>query len=213
MFCQKTILKRTWPVLVQSAEAHRKPRWLPVAKSKIYRIPKRPVVSKEESLELLRLHNNYKTQMRAIRRFYYDEMVKEKSSRESASSEMSQRLEAEEWLRSVELNEKWNIQVSLEREERRKAEVQALEERALKKIEVVDQMIKERIAKASEEILREKNLSSTYITAETLEAAIENALANPTDYNYAIDLKGNLYQGRDTQVKPPTEGKTASATA
>lgn len=213
MFCQKTILKRTWPVLVQSAEAHRKPRWLPVAKSKIYRIPKRPVVSKEESLELLRLHNNYKTQMRAIRRFYYDEMVKEKSSRESASSEMSQRLEAEEWLRSVELNEKWNIQVSLEREERRKAEVQALEERALKKIEVVDQMIKERIAKASEEILREKNLSSTFITAETLEAAIENALANPTDYNYAIDLKGNLYQGRDTQVKPRTEGKTASATA
>lgn len=162
MLSQNSLLKRTWPMLVQCAEAHRKPRWLPVAKSKIYRIPKRPVVSEEERLELLRLHNNYKTQMRSIRRFYHEEMIKEKSTRESASSEMSQRLEAEEWNRCVELNEKWNSQVAMEREERRKIQVAAHEEYALKRMEAHDSKLKERIAIASKEVKLQKVIQSFY---------------------------------------------------
>lgn len=156
MFSQQLLLKRTVPIFVQAAEAHRKPRWLPVAKSKIYRIPKRPVISEDERLELLRLNNNYKTQMRAIRRFYHEDMIKEQESRQSASSEMSQRIEAEDWSRCVELNDKWNLEVAKEREERRKLEIQALEEHALKRMEEADLKLKERIAKASVEIKREK---------------------------------------------------------
>lgn len=45
----------------------RKPRWLPTAKSKLYKVPQRPVVPEEERLELQRLHYNYKTQIKAIR--------------------------------------------------------------------------------------------------------------------------------------------------
>lgn len=214
MLSQNSLLKRTWPMVVQCAEAHRKPRWVPVAKSKVFRVPKRPVVSEEERLELLRLHNNYKTQMRAIRRFYHEEMIKEKQTRESASSEMSQRLEAEEWARCVELNEKWNAQVAIEREERRKLEVNQLETYALKRMQAVDEKRVQAIAKASEEIKRQKELSSTFITPENLEAAIDHALANPTDYNFAIDLKGNKYLGRDTQITKPKEAaSSASATA
>lgn len=111
MISSNSFLKRTWPVVVQCVEAHRKPRWLPVAKSKIYRIPKRPEISDEERQELKRINNNYKTQIRAIRRFYYEDMIKEKSTLDSASSEMSQRLEAEEWARCVELNGQWNAKV------------------------------------------------------------------------------------------------------
>lgn len=113
MIFSGSFLKRTWPVVIQYAEAHRKPRWLPVAKSKIYRIPKRPEVPEEERLELKRINNNYKTQIRAIRRFYYEDMIKEKSTLHSASSEMSQRVEAEEWERCVELNDQWNAKVNL----------------------------------------------------------------------------------------------------
>lgn len=38
----------------------RKPRWLPTAKSKLYRVPERKQQTPEEKAELLRLHNNYK---------------------------------------------------------------------------------------------------------------------------------------------------------
>ncbi|XP_013191027.2 small ribosomal subunit protein mS26 [Amyelois transitella] len=198
MISQNALLKRTWPMVIQCAEAHRKPRWLPVAKSKIYRIPKRPQVSEEERLELLRINNNYKTQMRAVRRFFHEEMIKEKSSKESASSEMSQNLEAEEWKRCVVINDTWNAQVALEREERRKKELATMEETVLLRMEKVDQEMKERKAKASEKIRKQMELAKTFITPETLEAAIDHALANPVDYNYAIDLKGHRFMGRDT---------------
>ncbi|XP_045454492.1 probable 28S ribosomal protein S26, mitochondrial [Melitaea cinxia] len=203
MLSKNLLLKRPSPFIAQIAEYHRKPRWLPVAKSKIYRIPKRPEISEEERLELLRINNNYKTQMRAIRRFYHEEMIKEKSSLESADSEMSQKLEADEWEKCVKLNEQWNMQVAAEREERRKIELAAMEEYALKRMEAKDMELQERILRASEEIKREKELSSTFITPDKLEAAIEHALANPVDYNFAIDLKGNVILGRDTQVPKP----------
>lgn len=45
----------------------RKPRWLPVAKSKLYKVPKRPEISESERNELFRLHTNYKTQVKSIR--------------------------------------------------------------------------------------------------------------------------------------------------
>ncbi|KAJ0172054.1 hypothetical protein K1T71_012027 [Dendrolimus kikuchii] len=211
MLSSNNLLKKVLPNLIQTAGAHRKPRWLPVAKSKIYRIPKRPVITEEERLELLRINNNYKTQMRAIRRFYHQDMIKQKSSRESATSEMSQRLEAEEWTRCIEINDKWNAQVATEREERRKKEIAAMEEYALARMEKKDILLREKIEKASAEIRREKELSSTFITPETLDSAIDHAIANPTDYNFAIDLKGNVYKGRDTMAAPPTEQK-ASAT-
>lgn len=56
-----------------------------------------------------------------------------------------------------------------------------------------------------------QELSSTFITPETLEQAIDHAIANPTDYNFAIDLKGNKYEGRDTPAIPSTEERMTAA--
>ena len=39
------------------------------------------------------------------------------------------------------------------------------------------------------------------IHPEDLERAIETALANPVDYEYAIDLQGNIFRGRLTKSK------------
>lgn len=38
--------------------------------------------------------------------------------------------------------------------------------------------------------------SKTFITAENIDDAIERALANHVDYNFAIDTEGNHYTGR-----------------
>ncbi|XP_011555224.3 probable 28S ribosomal protein S26, mitochondrial [Plutella xylostella] len=211
MISQNQLLKRALPLIVQSASAHRKPRWLPVAKSRMFRIPKRPEIPEEEKKELLRLHNNYKTQMRAIKRFYFEEKIKENSSLQSASSEMSQKLEAEDWERCVALNEQWNAQVATEREERRRAELEKMEAHALQRMEAKDRELEKRIERASEEIRKQKELSATFITPETLDAAIDKALDNPIDYNFAIDLRGNKIEGRDTPPYKNTEDKREAA--
>lgn len=48
------------PVCVQSVRWRRKPRWLPVAKSKMFRVPERHQLPAEEVKEWLRLNNNYR---------------------------------------------------------------------------------------------------------------------------------------------------------
>lgn len=47
----------------------RKPRWVPQAKSKIFRVPPRRVPPEDERLELMRLHNNYRTKIKSLRRY------------------------------------------------------------------------------------------------------------------------------------------------
>lgn len=48
------------PVCVQCVRWRRKPRWIPTAKSKMFRVPERKVQDEHEKVELLRLHNNYR---------------------------------------------------------------------------------------------------------------------------------------------------------
>lgn len=52
---------------IQSVRWKRKPIWLPTAKSKVFRVPQRPVIPTEDKLELQRLHNNYRTLMKSLK--------------------------------------------------------------------------------------------------------------------------------------------------
>lgn len=45
---------------VQCVQYHRKPRWAPQAKTKIFRVPERRKQNDDEKAELRRLHNHYK---------------------------------------------------------------------------------------------------------------------------------------------------------
>ena len=48
------------PACVQCVRWRRKPRWLPVAKTRLFRVPERKQEDPDERAELFRLHNNYK---------------------------------------------------------------------------------------------------------------------------------------------------------
>lgn len=48
------------PSCLQCIRWHRKPRWIPVAKSRMFRIPERTKQDENERVELMRLNNNYK---------------------------------------------------------------------------------------------------------------------------------------------------------
>lgn len=51
-------------------------------------------------------------------------------------------------------------------------------------------------------------LSKHYILKENLDQAIEHALANPVDYNFAIDLQHNILLGRVTDTTSATSVAT-----
>ena len=94
----------------------RKPRWIPQAKSKVFRIPKREEPNFEEAVELRRLHNIYRTQIRAIRRHFKEEFIR--TSDTSAVAMMKAQEEEEEHQRLMEFNTLENERIAVERERR-----------------------------------------------------------------------------------------------
>lgn len=48
------------PSSIQTVRFRRKPRWIPTARSKMFRVPERTIIPEDEKVELLRLNGNYK---------------------------------------------------------------------------------------------------------------------------------------------------------
>lgn len=68
-------------------------------------------------------------------------------------------------------------------------------------------MIKEeQVYQLTEELVRkEKEASSSFITSENIDEAIEKALTETVDYNYAIDINGEKILGRETRPSQQKE--------
>ena len=77
-----------------------------------------------------------------------------------------------------------------ERKVRIKQELEDFEDREEERLTRVDQIVE----KHQSEMERR-------IEPDQLEKAIEIALANPVDYEFAIDLEGNIFRGRTTKSK------------
>ena len=77
-----------------------------------------------------------------------------------------------------------------ERKVRIKQELEDFEHREEERLVLVDRIVE----KHQSEMERR-------IEPAQLEKAIETALANPVDYEFAIDLEGNIFRGRTTKSK------------
>uniref|UniRef100_D3TRB7 Small ribosomal subunit protein mS26 n=1 Tax=Glossina morsitans morsitans TaxID=37546 RepID=D3TRB7_GLOMM len=174
----------------------RKPRWLPVAKSKMFRIPQRKPQSLEEKNELLRLHNNYRTQMRSIRLYLREENQRIAETTTMDHIALTPQQEEEEFNRCLQENEKWNNEINKIRELRLAKEREETKAYVQEKLRLAEEREEELMQRIESLVKKEKELSKTFITHEKLDEAIEHALANPVDYNFALDLQGNIYRGR-----------------
>lgn len=126
------------------------------------------------------------------------------------------------------LNDSWNLQIAAERKLRLDKQLAERKEYILSRLELKEE--RERLAReeAEETVRREKVcvwiswnwmkitlfvfqiLSKNYILKENLDQAIEHALANPVDYNFAIDLQHNILPGRVTDTSSATSVATES---
>lgn len=176
----------------------RKPRWLPVAKSKVFRVPERKPQSPEEKLELLRLHNHYKTQMRSLRLYLREEAQRIRETSTVDHLVQTPEQEEEEFQRCIDLNNEWNAKIAEERNARLEKEFAERREFIKQRLELAKEREEERMERIEEIVRKEKEAAKSFITRENIDAAIETALANPVDYNFSIDLRGNMYHGRTT---------------
>ncbi|KAK3590100.1 hypothetical protein CHS0354_041146 [Potamilus streckersoni] len=167
----------------------RKPRWLPKAPSKIFKVRKPTPIDPEEDAMLKKHFHHYRTVVRAIRSFLLKEDIA-KMSKEAITVEEKQQLAQQEWEWVIAENYKWNKTIAVVREARQRieeAQRKDLQERIVKRDE--EERLKVLI-EAEQEVLREKEAAATFITPENLDIEIEKVLNTRTDYEFAITENG-----------------------
>lgn len=216
VFCRFTELRVTEPnsVCYECVRWHRKPRWIPKAKSKLFKVPKRPDIPIGEKQELIRLNNNYRAQMRSISHYFEQKIQSQTTATEVI--EEQKRKEKEEYDCCVKENEMWNAEVAKLREARLAKKEKETREEILRHLMEHEEQQKQLFEQAEAFVRQEKESSRTFITVDNIDEAIERALANPIDYNFAIDVEGNRYIGRTARpgkTPPQQEAKEVKSQA
>lgn len=198
--CAANVLEGPVPsaTFLQLVRWRRKPRWLPVAKSKLFRVPERKVEDPMERAELMRLHANYKTQLRAVRGFLAASRTREPNPLLALAQGPAEQME-KQFRQCLQINDEWNAEVAVNRNRRLEEERNAYKELIGQRLEAKEERSANKRQLAEERVRVEKSRSATLITPDNIEQAIEAALANVKDYDSAIDLSGRTYSGGGSQ--------------
>nr|CAG4645877.1 EOG090X0FQ9 [Lynceus sp. MCZ IZ 141354] len=183
----------------------RKPMHLPTAKSKLFRITQRIRRPDDERAETKRIIDNYNTQMKSIRLHFYKELLKKADTGEEGI--LQAKKDEEEHLRLLEENRIENEKAAQRREARLEAARQALQEKVIKTLSTKEAEEKQIIEKLEAIVREKKEMVATMIARENVEQAIEEALANPIDFDFAIDQNGYVYRGKETRLSEIPEDK------
>uniref|UniRef100_A0A336LUY8 Small ribosomal subunit protein mS26 n=1 Tax=Culicoides sonorensis TaxID=179676 RepID=A0A336LUY8_CULSO len=195
----KKAVASEYPAILESLNVQvrwrRKPRWLGTAKTKVFRVPTRPVQDPEERAFMFKLSTNYRTQMKAIRSFLHQEV--QKASLPSTTSVLlksPEQLELE-FQETLKINEVWNAECAKVRAARMEQKLKEQRDYVLERLQAKEERDEEREERIRNIIEQQKIEAKNFITEENIDEAIERAIANVVDYNFAIDLDGNMYKG------------------
>nr|CAG4644379.1 EOG090X0FQ9 [Lepidurus arcticus] len=197
------ILSSKTPFSLSQARSvwQRKPRHLPTAKSKLFRVPQKPRYPDDEVQEMRRVRNIYNTGMKSVRHYFFQESLKLADTGDFALH--AAKSEQEEHLRLMEENRVENEKTAAVREARL-ARQREQEKEHISQLLVSEQMLsRKRLDEVEELVKKEIGLAELIITRDNVELAIEEALANPVDYNFAIDREGFVYRGKDKMEQLP----------
>lgn len=172
-------------------EPKRKPIWLPRAPSKLFVVPERPVYTEDEEEQIEHLHFQYQSELLSIRDYCRDHFYLPSKTAGGLSAEQVQE-EEEEHARLLRENEEENQRVALVRSQRLAKEQKMFESDVLKAEEERKEFLESLESEARRTLDAELIRSKTYITKETLNPAIEEALAHPVHYDFAITKDGSI---------------------
>lgn len=161
--------------------------------------PPKSLISQEETEHIEELKDQYMVRMRALHMYLLEDDLKNSDTGEAGK--IAAKKEEKEHLKLIQLNEDDNKRVAAVRADRLKLEAEERKARIAQELEEFQFNETKRIAKADEMVERHKDEMENRIRREDLEKAIETALANPVDFEYAIDTAGNIFRGRTTKSK------------
>lgn len=132
--------------------------------------------------------------MRSVRAFFREEVERKKIIVAQALTPAD---EEAEFQRCSAINAEWNFEISKRRDARLIQENAERREYILGRLELKKIRDREELEKIEARVRQEKVNSATFITRDNIDKAIEHALANQADYNFSVDLQGNIYRGNE----------------
>ncbi|EZA62514.1 hypothetical protein DMN91_006174 [Ooceraea biroi] len=197
-------------VYTQCVRWKRKPIWLPPAKSKLFRVPKKPVIPDVENQELQSLFNHYRTYMTSLRT--HIEQVQMANRQVQFDKAVIKQMEEEDFQACSAINDEWNAKIAEERTVRLAEMRKRRKENILERLVEHEERQARRNQRIDECIRKAKEEAPTFITAENVDAAIEACLENVVDHNRALDLNGEWHVGKYPPVsnQPAEETQTAA---
>ncbi|KAH9503238.1 hypothetical protein Btru_068520 [Bulinus truncatus] len=172
----------------------RKPKWVPIAKSKEFYVRKPTPIDPEENAMLSVRYSQYRAEVKSIRQFLQNQMLnKEKNLSAQQVTDDASDLQ---WMEQQVLE--WNKSVAESRTARLAEEVRQEEERILQlELAREEKKLQDRI-EAEKKLQKNIAVSSeliSNITQDKLDAAIETMLDSRSDYNFAITKSGEILKG------------------
>lgn len=164
---------------------------MPQAPSKLFKIPEKVKYSEDEEEQLEHLHWQYQSELLSIRDYCRDNFyIPAKTSGGLSADQVKE--EEEEQARLLKENEEENRRVAQMRSERVVRDQRMFESDVLKAEEERRQFLESLHSESESVVEAEVKRSRKYITKETLDARIEEALANPVHYDFAITRDGQI---------------------
>jgi small subunit ribosomal protein S26 len=111
--------------------------------------------------------------------------------------------EEAEFERCKKINDEWNFEISKIRDARLAVKNAEMREHIKTRLELKAIREIEKLEKIEEVVKKEKQAAVTFITRDNIDKAIEEALANPVDFNFAVDSKGAVFSGSESLGKAP----------
>jgi len=181
-----------------------KPDFMGISKTKMFEFEPKDHTPQDEKDLMNKLTFNYREHTSAVTQFLYKDWLKSSDTGEAAKQEAIRAAEEQEIL--LEENRLENERVAAMRTERLKKE-REMEDRKIEADLAALKIRESENLKKLQERIREKEIElENSINLENLDQAIERAMADPVDHEFAIDKEGHIYRGRYTKsLKVPLD--------
>lgn len=134
--------------------------------------------------------------MKAVRAFLREEVMQAKlPSTTSVLLKSPEQIQAE-YDEAVKMNDEWNAECAKVRAVRIEKQMKDQEQYVLERLAAKEEREEELRLKVKAAIKLQQEESKHFITEENIDEAIERALTDIVDYDFALDLDGNMIKGK-----------------
>ena len=164
----------------------------------MFLLPPKHHIPEAEENQVMTLKFRHHDQMAALTQYLWEDYLRNSDVGEAAKLEAAR--EEKEHKNLLQQNEAINAEIAAKRADRLKVEAKHEEERIKLEL-IVDREQKSKAQSIADRIVvsEGKQLELRVKTLDELESAINYALDNPKDSEFAIDREGHIYRGRYTK--------------